>query len=405
MVAHRHRVPLAVVVTAIAAGGATLLLRPRARAITPAAVSAGDYFTPEQLERAHAFRVPQRRIALASLALDGAALALLVAKPPPVLERLGRRPLLGAAAAGAGLTVATTAIGLPLGAVSEQRARNVGLSTQTWRSWAGDAAKATAIGAVISGAGAAIGTGVIRRFPRHWWLPGAGAVVALSTLMAFAAPVVIDPLFNKFEPLPEGPLRDEVLELAGRANVNVGQVYRIDASRRTTAHNAYVWGLGRTKRVVMFDTLIRDLPDDQVRSVVAHELSHVVSKDILRSLLWLALVAPAGTWLVKALAERLNRGEELGVPAALPPLALAGAIVSGVLGPAGKLLSRRVEVRADAFALDLTGEPAAFVELTRNLAVTNLADPATPRIFQLLFGTHPTTLQRIGAGLAWEARR
>jgi STE24 endopeptidase len=76
-----------------------------------------------------------------------------------------------------------------------------------------------------------------------------------------------------------------------------------------------------------------------------------------------------------------------------------------VLGPAGKLLSRRVEVRADAFALDLTGEPAAFVELTRNLAVTNLADPATPRIFQLLFGTHPTTLQRIGAGLAWEARR
>src|SRR5689334_9736864 len=141
MVAHRHRVPLAVVVTAMAAGGATLLLRPRARAITPAAVSAGDYFTPEQLERAHAFRVPQRRIALASLALDGAALALLVAKPPPVLRRLGRRPLLGAAAAGAGLTVATTAIGLPLGAVSELRARRVGLSTQNWRSWAGDAAK------------------------------------------------------------------------------------------------------------------------------------------------------------------------------------------------------------------------------------------------------------------------
>jgi Zn-dependent protease with chaperone function len=405
MVAHRHRLPLAVVVTAITAGGATLLLRPRARAITPAAASAGDYFTAEQLERAHAFRAPQRRILLASLAIEAAALVLLVAKPPPVLARLGRCPLPGAAAAGAGLSVATTVIALPLRAVSERRARNVGLSTQTWRSWTGDVAKSTAIGSVMTGAGASIGIAVIRRFPRQWWLPGSGAVVALSTLMVFAAPVVIDPLFNKFEPLPEGPLRDEVLELAGRANVNVGQVYRVDASRRTTAHNAYVWGLGRTKRVVIYDTLIRDLPEDQVRSVIAHELSHVVDKDILRSLLWLALVAPAGTSFVKVLAERLNRGQALGVPAALPALALSGAIVAGVLGPVSNLLSRRVEARADTFALNLTGEPTAFIDLTRNLAVSNLADPSTPRIFQLLFGTHPTTMQRIGAGLAWEVER
>src|SRR5206468_605211 len=138
------------------------------------------------------------------------------------------------------------------------------------------------VGAVMSGAGAAIGTGVIRRFPRRWWIPGAGAVVGLSTLMVFLAPVVIDPLFNKFEPLPDGGLRSEVLELAGRSGVDVGEVYRVDASRRTTATNAYVWGLGGTKRVVLYDTLIRDYPDDQVRSVVAHELSHVVNKDVRR---------------------------------------------------------------------------------------------------------------------------
>src|SRR4051794_40591395 len=186
MVAHRYRLPLAVGVTAIAAGGATLLLRPRARAITPAAARAGDYFTPQHLERAHAFRAPQRRIGLASLALEGAALVMLVSKAPPVLERLAPRPLLGAAAAGAGLSIGTTAIALPLGAVSERRARKVGLSTQNWRSWAGDAAKSTAIGSVMTGAGAAIGIGVIRRFPSQWWLPGAGAIVALSTLMVFA---------------------------------------------------------------------------------------------------------------------------------------------------------------------------------------------------------------------------
>jgi Zn-dependent protease with chaperone function len=401
MLGHRYRLPLAVVVTAIAAGGATLLLRPRSGVMSPASASAGDYFTPEQLERAHDFRAPQRTILLASVALEASVLMLLVVKPPRGLTRLGRRPLAGAAAAGAALTVGMTVIRLPLSAVSEQRSRDFGLSTQTWGSWANDVAKSTAIGAVLAGVGSAIGMALIRRFPAQWWLPGSTAVVGLSTLMVFASPVVIDPLFNKFEPLPAGPLRTDVLDLARRADVSVGQVYRVDASRRTTASNAYVWGLGRTKRVVIYDTLIRDLPDDQVRSVIAHELSHVVHKDVARSLVWLALVAPAGTWLVKELAERLSGGRTLGVPLALPALGLSAAIVSGVLGSAGNLLSRRVEARADAFALNLTRDPGAFIGLARRLAVTNLADPSTPRIFQLLFGTHPTTLQRIGAGLAW----
>jgi STE24 endopeptidase len=401
MVAHRYRLPLALVSAAIAAGAATLLLRPRTGAVTPAPASAGDYFTPQQLERAHDYRAPQRLILLASLALEGGVLVLLVAKPPPALARLGRRQLAGAAAAGAALSVGATVIGLPLAAVSEQRSRDAGLSTQSWGPWAGDLAKSTAIGATMAAGGAALAVALIRRSPRHWWLPGSAAVVGLSALLVFAAPVVIDPIFNKFEPLPEGKLRSEVLDLADRANVDVGQVYRVDASRRTTATNAYVWGIGQTKRVVIYDTLIRDYPDDQVRSVVAHELSHVVHKDVPRGLLWLTIVAPAGTLLVKELAERLNRGRPLGTAAALPALTLSIGLASFVLGSAGNVLSRRVEARADTFALNLTQDPAAFVGLTRSLAVTNLADPSTPRIFQLLLGTHPTTMERIGAGLAW----
>lgn len=401
MLAHRYRLPLALVVAAIAAGAATVLLRPRTGVITPAAASAGDYFTPEQLERARDFRAPQRTILLASLALEGAVLILLVARPPRSLVRLGRRPLAGAAAAGAALSIGLTAVGLPLSAVSEQRSRDAGLSTQSWGPWAGDVAKSTAIGAVMAAGGAVIAVGLIRRFPRRWWVPGSAAIVGASALLVFASPVVIDPLFNKFEPLPEGRLRSEVLDLAHRADVDVGQVYRVDASRRTTATNAYVWGLGNTKRVVIYDTLIRTYPDDQVRSVVAHELSHVVHNDVPRGLLWLAIVAPAGTVLVKELAERLNRGRPLGAAAALPALALSVAIVSTSLGAAGNVLSRQVEARADTYALDLTRDPAAFIGLSRRLAVTNLADPSTPRIYQIVFGTHPTTLQRIGAGLAW----
>lgn len=401
MLVHRYRLPVAVIGAAIAAGGATLLLRPRTVVTNPAAASAGDYFTPQQLERAHDFRAPQRTVLLTSVALDTAALVLLVAKPPHVLTRLARRPVAGAAAAGAGLSIGMTVIGLPLSMLSEQRARNAGLSIQNWRSWTGDVAKSTAIGAGMAGAGSALGIAVIRRFPRTWWAPGSAGIVAASALLAFASPVVIDPLFNKFERLPDGPLRDEVLGVARGAQVNVGEVFRVDASRRTTATNAYVWGLGKTKRVVMYDTLIRDYPDDEVRSVVAHELSHVVYRDVLRGLAWLALVAPTATLLVKELAERLNRGRSLGVPAALPALGLAAGIAGALLGSASNALSRRVERRADAFALDLTRDPDAFVGLTRRLALTNLADPSTPRIWQLLLGTHPTTMERIGAGLAW----
>ena len=401
MLAHRNRLPLAFGVAALAAGGATLLLRPRSGIVTPASASAGDYFTPEQLQRARDFRGRQRTILLASLLVEGTALALLVVRPPAVLTRLDRRPLLGAAAAAAGLSAAMTAVALPLSVVSEQRSRNAGLSTQSWGPWAGDVAKSTAIGTVVASAGAAVGVALIRHFPGGWWIPGSAAIVGFALLTVFAAPVVIDPLFNKFEKLPDGRLRADVLDLATRANVDVGEVYRVDASRRTTATNAYVWGIGRTKRVVMYDTLIGDYPDDQVRSVVAHELSHVVHRDVPRGLLWLAIVAPTGTLFVKVLAERLNGERALGVASGLPALAAAIAIVSTVVGAASNALSRQVERRADTFALELTRDPAAFIGLTRSLAVTNLADPSTPRVFQIMFGTHPTTLERIGAGIEW----
>src|SRR3954454_19722758 len=118
MLVHRYRLPAAVIGAAIAAGGATLLLRPRAVVTDPAAASAGDYFTPQQLERAHDFRAPQRTVFLTSLVLDTAALVLLVARPARVLTRLGRQPAAGAAAAGAGLSVGMTVIGLPLSMLS-----------------------------------------------------------------------------------------------------------------------------------------------------------------------------------------------------------------------------------------------------------------------------------------------
>jgi STE24 endopeptidase len=412
--AHRTRLPLAIAVAVVAAGAATLLLRPRDGLIEPASVNATAYFSAAQLERAGDFRDLQRILGLAGTALAGLTVAVVALRPPrPLRTAVGaarRRPLLGAAALAAGIAVTVTAVELPLSIWRHERAVDFGLSTQSFGPWLVDVGKATAVGAVYAAIGGLLAMALIRRFPRNWWAPGALLVVAAAAVTLYLQPILVAPLFNRFEPLPRGELRAEVLRLADRAGVDVGEVYRVDASRRTTAINAYVGGLGHTKRVVLYDNLIEDFPHAQVRSVVAHELGHVKHDDVPRGLLWVALVAPAGTFLVQRLAERFARGA-LGGPAkpgpeALPAVILSFALVSFALTCAGNGLSRQVEARADAFALELTRQPDAFIELERSLATRNLGDPDPPELLHRLFGSHPTTLERIGYGVTFrEARR
>jgi STE24 endopeptidase len=403
------RLPLAIVVAVAAAAAATFLLRPRSGLIEPAAVDVKGYFTAFQLDRAEDFRSVQRLLGVGALVAGTATLALVAWRPPRRgLERLGRRPLLGGAAAGAGLSLLLVVVELPLSAVSHDRSADVGLSTQSWLPWLGDLTKSAAIDAVFAAAGGALAMALIRRFRRNWWAPAAVVIVAFGVITIWLFPIVIDPLFNKFEPLRPGPTRSDVLELAQEAGVDVGEVYRVDASRRTTAANAYVGGLGKTKRVVLYDNLITSFPRDQMRLVVAHELGHQRHNDLLRGLLWLALVAPAGTFLAQALAERFARRDGLADPrrkpgpVVLPAVALAIAIVSFGLGAASNVLSRQVEARADAFSLQLTHDPAAFIQFQRRLALRNVSDPDPPALTQILFGTHPTTAERIGIGEAFK---
>ncbi|MEX2195124.1 MAG: M48 family metallopeptidase [Thermoleophilaceae bacterium] len=411
MLRHRSGVPLAVAAAIVAAGAATILLRPRSGLIDPQAVEASAYFTADQIERAQAFRGPQRALGLVELGLSTAALALLALRPPRVvrraLERASRRPYLGGAAAGAALAAGVAVLVLPIDAVQHDRAVDVGLSTQDWSPWLVDLAKSTGIGALFAGLITAGALVLIRRFPRHWWLPGSAGVALIAALYIYVAPVALDPLFNDFEPLPRGELRSDVMALAERAGVDVGEVYRIDASRRTTGANAYVGGLGHTKRVVLYDNLIEEFPPEQVRVVVAHELAHVENRDLLRGLAWIAIVAPFGVLLIKRLTDRWAPREARGAGASaltVPALTLAFVLVSFAAGSAGNVLSRDVEAAADVFALRLTGDPAAFVGFERRITVTNVSEPDPPAFFHRLFSTHPTTVERIGIGLS-AARR
>jgi STE24 endopeptidase len=401
----RSRLPLAIVVAAVAAAAATFLLRPRSGLIEPGPVEAQQYFTALQLDRAEEYRSVQQILGLAGLGIGIGTLAVLAWRPPErLLRRLGARPLLGAAAAAAGISLVLVVAELPVRAWMRQRALDVGLATQSWPDWAADVLKAAGIGAVTAAIGGLVAVALIRRFPRHWWAPASVLVVAYGVVTIWLYPVLIDPVFNKFERLPNGPLRADVLRLAGRAGVDVGEVYRVDASRRTNAVNAYVNGLGHSKRVVLYDNLIDDFPRPEVLGVVAHELGHQKHDDLLRGLAWLAIVAPAGTFLAQALAERFAPRERLGGPGGLPAVALAIALVSLALGCASNALSRKVEASADSFSLELTRDPGEFIAFQRRIAIENVTDPDPPELLHLLFDTHPTTLERIGAGEAFRSK-
>jgi STE24 endopeptidase len=389
--------PIALVAAVVVAEGAVLLLRPRDLGPVPLPVQARAYFSPAYLEKAQAFRTGQLWLYGAQLVIEGGVLIALVRRPPERLRRAGRRrPAPAAAAAAAALSVAVGVAQLPVGAIAQQRARDVGLVTQSWWGWAGDVAKSQAIGAVFAAAGGALLILGMRRFGRRWWIPGAAVVVAFGVVITYASPVVLDPLFNTFKRLPAGQTRSDVLALAQRAGVDVGQVYEVDASRRTSAANAYVNGLGHTKRVVLYDNLLKDFTPAELRFVVAHELGHVRHRDVPRGLLYLLLVAPFGMLAVARLGERLAPRDAAGTPLALPAVILAVAIVSSTITVASNQLSRAVERSADAFALELTKQPATQIAFQRRIAIKNVSDPDPPGWVTFLLGTHPPTIERIG---------
>jgi STE24 endopeptidase len=398
-----RRVAVAVVAAFVVAEAAVLLLRPRDGVIAPAPVEPRSYFTPAQLERARDYRHGQLVLFGVGLAIDAVVFVWLVRRPPARLRGPFRRPVLAAAGAGAALSIGLTVVGLPVSAISHHRAVDVGLSTQDWGPWLGDVAKSTGIGAVFAGAGAAAALALMRRFPRGWWVPGSVVVVGFAVAMLYLGPVVLDPIFNRFTPLAQGRTRDDVMALARSAGVDVGQVYEVDASRRTTASNAYVTGLGRTKRVVLYDNLIKDFSRDEVRLVVAHELGHVHYRDVPRGLLYILLVAPAGLFAVASLTRLLAPGEPRPGPAVLPALAVSIAVISFGVTVVANQLSRRIEARADSYSLRLTDAPEPFIGFERGIALRNVADPDPPEWVVLLFGTHPPTVDRIGIAKAFEA--
>lgn len=402
---------LGVLVVAVLAAAAALVPWSRPPAPRADQVAALGELPAERVARGRALHTELRPTGYGSLLL-GLAVALVLGLTPlgAGLVTVAGRPFGGhwlAQSIFGGLAVVLVAelLGLPLAAWRHAILVRYELSTQTWAGWAVDVVKAYAVGAVIGGVALAGFYTIARLSPRWWWAWGAAGAAALVVLLSFVLPVLVEPVFNKFTPMPPGPLRERLVALAARDGVPVRDVLVADASRRTRAVNAYVSGLGPTRRVVVYDTLLREGTDDEIVSVVAHELGHAKANDVGAGTLIAALGAAAavcGLYLLGGWTGLLRRAgvDSFADPRAIALLVAVVTVVGLVAMPLQNLVSRRVEARADAHALQLTGDPAGFESMERRLALVNLADVDPNRLEHALFATHPSTLERIAAARA-----
>lgn len=293
-------------------------------------------------------------------------------------------------------------LSVPFGAWRHTVLRTYGLSTQSWGGWAVDLLKGGGVEAVV---GAVLLAGfytLTQLAPDWWWAFGAIGAAAVVVVFSFVFPVLVEPIFNRFTPMPAGPLRDELVMLATRDGMPVQDVLVADASRRTTGLNAYVSGFGATRRLVVYDTLVHEAPDGEVVSVVAHELGHAKARDPELGTLMGALGAAAavvGLYLLGQWDALLGRAgvDSIGSPRAIGLVLALGAIAGLVSRPLQSLVSRRVEARADQHALRLTGDSTGFSAMQLRLATVNIADVRPPRPEYLLFATHPDTVERLAA--------
>ncbi|WFE67107.1 M48 family metallopeptidase [Micromonospora sp. WMMD714] len=403
---------LAALVLALVVVGALLVPWHRPPAPRADQLAALRDLPTDQVARGRAFQAALRPGRYTGLVV-GLLVALLLGLTPlgARLVELAGRPfgdhwIARAVLGGIAVVLVADLLTLPFAAWRQSVLTRYGLSTHGWGGWTVDLLKSYAVSAVV-GAVVLLGFYTVTRLaPRWWWAFGAAGAAGLVVLLSFVLPVLVEPVFNRFTPMEPGPLRTELTALAARDGVPVRDVLVADASRRTRAVNAYVSGLGPTRRVVVYDTLLREATPAEVTSVVAHELGHAKDRDVWTGTLTGALgaaTAVVALYLLGSWTPLLRRAgvDSIAEPRAFALLIALVTVVGLVAAPVQALMSRRVEARADAHALALTGDPATFEAMQRRLAGVNLGDPDPPRWEYLWSASHPSTVERMAAARAY----
>lgn len=365
----------------------------------PSAVRPETVFTAEQIRRGEDYAAWARRWSLLSLAITLVVASVLgfTRWGERLMVRLPGRwwaqVVLGVLAISLLGRLAT----LPCSVMLQRHRLANGLSTQTWAGYTRDVVTSEVVAVVTTSVGLLVLLGVARRWRRAWPAIAGGLVAALVVLGSFIYPLVVEPLFNDFTPLTDPDLRSEIFALADQQGVRLDDVLVADASRRTTTLNAYVSGIGNTRRVVVYDNLVESLPRDEALSVISHELAHAAHGDVVIGTALGALGGAAGVGLLGlVVTARRRRGRPSLADPRIVPLVLALSVWATLAAsPLENGVSRQIETRADVDALKATGDPIAFVEMQKLLALRSLADPTPPAWLQWWWGSHPTVLERV----------
>jgi STE24 endopeptidase len=276
-----------------------------------------------------------------------------------------------------------------------------GFNRQTGRLWWSDWLKSTLLSLVLTSALSAGALWLVQAAPSSWWLWVSALITAVSLLMTFASPYVIEPLFYKMEPLEVEGLSDGIRAMTEKAGVHVGRVLKMDASRRSSHSNAYFTGLGRVKRVVLFDTLLAQMSHRQILAVLAHELGHWKRHHVLLRMLVMLAVLVLASYLAfllgpSSVLPNLVGATELSFPARVVVLMTLGSLVTFPLTPLLSAWSRRDERDADRFAVELHGHADDLADALAKLGTANLSNLHPHPLYAAFYYSHPPLVERIG---------
>jgi STE24 endopeptidase len=302
------------------------------------------------------------------------------------------------------LLVISKLLGIGLDYYGYRLERRFKLSNQKIRSWLGDEAKGFLVGLVLGAIVVELLYFTIRQWPQHWWLLAWAIFMVLFVVMAQLAPVILFPIFYKFEPLDNEDLRRRLVVLSEHAGTRVRGIYRWKLSEKSKKANAALTGLGSTRRIILADTLLDNYAPEEIEAVLAHELGHHVHRHILKSIFMQAAITFFGFWAANwtlHYAVDQHMFVQLSDFANLPLLVLVTTVLSFLLMPALNAYSRFNERQADRYAFQSIASVEPFISSMNKLAEQNLAERTPSKWVEWLFHSHPAISRRVAAAEAW----
>ena len=361
----------------------------------------------EKLHSSSAYTFDSSRLGLWDSLFDNALLIVflfggLIATYDRYVSSLSGSPTISAILFFLLLTWVSTLLGIPFDLYSTFRIEaRYGFNTTTLRLWLADFFKSQAIGAILLAFLITVVFRLIQLSPQSWWLWVWGFMALFSLFMMFISPYVIEPLFNKYEPVTEAGLEDDIRTMMEKAGLKVGKVLQMDASKRSRHSNAYFTGIGRVKRIVLYDTLIKQMSHGEIVAVLAHEIGHWKKGHIWKRLLWAEVMALAGSWLAfkllawPGLPGLLGLPGDISLPAKMVVLGFVASLALFPLGPFSAWRSRCHEREADRFASDLTGKPEDLASALIKMSAENLSNLFPHPLYAGFYYSHPPVVERV----------